>query len=216
MLCEKELEKYSDSCNYLSYGGYDSAIRKIIAIYPLYDECDMGDLPIDIVRFTYRNGENLSHRDFLGALMSLQIKRSLIGDIICKSDIGQSFAIISKNATRLVLDVDKVGKSGVKASLVQMCDIPQVESSFVEKNITVASMRLDVIVSGALSISREKASEMIKANLVAVNHVVRDSVSSRVLSDDILSIRGKGKFIISTNGDMTKKGRICLTVKKYI
>ena len=92
----------------------------------------------------------------------------------------------------------------------------QFKNDFENISCTVSSARLDNIVSALLPLSREKSATLIKQGMVFVNSVVTDNVSYTIKPADKISIRGKGKFIISEFSGLTKKGRLKLIVQKYI
>ena len=89
------------------------------------------------------------------------------------------------------------------------------KNEFEEIKCTVSSARLDGIISTVVPLSREKSSALIKQGLVFVNAFATENVSYTVKSGDKISVRGKGKFIVSEFSGITKKGRLKLTVKKY-
>ena len=90
------------------------------------------------------------------------------------------------------------------------------EDKFSEITATVASLRLDCIISAALKVSREKAAALIRSGSVSVNHGITESVSENVSEGSVLSVRGSGRFILSEIGGSTKKDRIHITIKKYL
>ena len=88
--------------------------------------------------------------------------------------------------------------------------------NFKEIRDTVASLRLDAVVKAAAGVSREQAAKLVESGLVSVNHIARLSVSSQVQENDIISIRGVGRFRLQSVGPNTRKGRIFITLLKYI
>lgn len=211
------LVSYLNSIKYDRYifsGGYETADRKIAGVYPLYCETDNIGFPVDCIVFTYRNQDVLTHRDFLGSLMSLQIKRELVGDIIIGK--GKSYIFVSDSISDFIIsNIDKVGKIGVK---IEKCADPVIEKNenFSEICGTVASLRLDCIVSLVTGLSREKSVAFISSNGIDINYVnIRHSSAVLKLSD-VFSVRGYGKFILYSVDGTSKKGRTHITVKKYI
>ncbi len=204
-----------DTPCFLAYGGYEGAQRRVMGFFPPYGEADFSLFPITAVKFTYRREDKLSHRDFLGCLMNLQIERRLIGDIIC--DEGKAFALMNDNAAELAISsVTKVGRVGVKTAIADKSDLIVRHDFFKETRASVASMRLDCILASAVNISREKAAILIRSGGVSVNHIQRESVSHTVNDGDLLSVKGFGRFLISADGGETRKGRLHITVKKYL
>lgn len=197
------------------YGGYPDAKRRILAIYPdYYEDYVMDDFPIKCLTFTFRKEDNLTHRDFLGSFMGMRLKREVIGDIIVGEGIAQTF--VTDIAARLILStVSKIGKTGVK-----VCDDRpfqlEVKQEFRNISGTVASMRLDCIVSLAAGVSRENAARLIRSEKVEVNHFKAASISQEIHTGDVLSIRGCGRFILSDINGSTKKSRIHINLCKFI
>ncbi len=208
-ICEAALRSAKEPC--ITDGGYSDAVRRVIALLP--DGMDEYTPPFTAVVFNYRRQDAPTHRDFLGSLMSLEIKRELIGDIL----VGETRTVvfISNRALPLIKDITKIGRVGVRISF-DFCkeDIP--EQKFEEITSTVASLRLDAVISTAFRISREKAQELIRAKGVLLNHIETFDVSKKVDEGDSFSIRGFGKACLSEIGGQSKKDRIFITIKKYI
>ena len=198
--------------NYSFFGGYDGASRKVLGVFPEYSDGNE-DFPISALNFIYREADKLSHRDFLGAFMSKQIKREMLGDIVVSA--GNTTVFVCDTVKQMLLsEIDKVGSVGVKISEGDASSL-KAEQSFTEKNGTVSSLRLDSVVSLAAGISRGKAVTLIKGGYVSVMYNAADSPAFILSERDIFSIRGTGKFILSSVNGTTKKDRIHITVKKY-
>ena len=191
-------------------GGYSQAERRVIA-FGIDDETD-AELPFKAVVFNYPEDRHLSHRDFLGSLMALGIKRELVGDILVGN--GRTAVFIMNTAIPLVKEMTKVGSCGVKITEdFSDADIPAQE--YDELRSTVASLRLDAVISAWLRLSREKSAELIKSKGVLHNRVMTFSPSDRVEEGDRFSIRGFGKMELSEIGGQSKKDRIFITVRKF-
>lgn len=206
---EQECEAYK------LYGGYEEASRKILGIFPPYWE-DIEDtecFPISALSIKYREADKLSHRDFLGAFMSRQINRNMLGDIIIESGRAAAFVHDSVRDT-LIFEISKIGSVGVKI-MEDKSPVIHAEKNFTEKNGTVSSLRLDSIVSIAAGISREKSAALIKGGSVSVMYSAETAASRQLSEGDIFSVRGHGKFILASVNGKTKKDRLHITVKKY-
>ncbi len=200
---------------YALWGGFPEARRKMLAVYPDYlEECIPGDMPMKCITFTYRTEDNLTHRDFLGTFMGMQLKRETVGDIITAQGKAQAF-VTDVAARLLVSSVSKIGRTGVKVTDAQPFDI-EVKQDFKIITGTVASLRLDCVVSLAANVSRENAARLIRSEKVDVDHITAHSVSAELAEGNIISIRGCGRFILSGINGSTKKGRIHIELKKYI
>ncbi|MBE6787130.1 MAG: hypothetical protein E7537_02150 [Ruminococcaceae bacterium] len=192
--------------NYCFFGGTQDAQRVYLCCYPEWT--DKPVFPIDALTFNFRKIDELSHRDFLGALMSLGLKRETVGDILIEK--GRAVVFFSADVTEYVLkNISKVGRIGVTVTKGFDLPLPQTDK-MLEKCVTVASLRLDCVVSAVANISRNSANEFIENGLVSVNSVVCQKPTKLISENDVLSVRHKGKFkILSCNGH-TKKDRIVL------
>ena len=200
--------------NYLFWGGFDSADRKVLGLFHSFGEADNADFPVKSIRFTYRRADKLSHRDFLGALMSLQIERGCVGDII----VGEGSAnvlVTDKVADRIVCDVSKIGRVGVKA-FVGFDDsvIPKIEMS--EITGSVSSLRADCLISFSLHISREKAAAMIRQLGISINHMISYKADTVLKESDVFSVKGHGKFVFKSIDGVSKKEKIRITLCKFV
>lgn len=191
------------------YGGYENAERTIFGA----NAESTDDFPIVPVEFTYRECDILSHRDFLGAMMSLGITRESIGDILVNK--GRAVAFVKHDIADFVLSqIDKVGSKGVKVSKFLGDDLPLSEN-FEMLEFSVASLRLDVIISAVCSLSRDKSTKLITAENVSVNHYIQTNVSKTLQEGDCFTIRKYGKFVFTEILGYTKKGRIRISVKHF-
>lgn len=192
------------------FGGFDDAERKMVAFIP---EDFQASFPICAVRFSSPRIKSLSHRDFLGSILALGIKREKCGDIIIKED--EAFAFLSEDiASYVVNNITKIGREGVKTESVDFRDISLPEKSFREIRGTVSSMRLDAIVSLFSSKGRSKASELISGGLVFVNGILAEKNDMHLKDGDIISLRGKGKATLEVGGT-SKKDRIFVTLNVW-
>lgn len=197
---------------YSFYGGYEGASRKVLGVFPEYYE-DV-KFPVSALTFKYRENDRLSHRDFLGAFMSRQIKREMLGDIVVGNGCTTAF-VYDTIRDVLLSEVTKIGSVGVKAEKDDDPDI-EAEQAFSEKNGSVSSLRLDSVLALAAGVSRGKAADMVKGGGVTVNYCIVESASYFLKCGDIFSARGFGKFILDSVNGKTKKDRFHITVKKYI
>ena len=212
-LAEQHLRKNHCS-NYLFFGGYEGAQRKMLGVFPAYMEPDPAEFPIVGLEVSYRKTESLSHRDFLGSFMALGVKREVVGDILVGE--GQTVVCLYEKQFGYFLDnIQKIGRVGVSLASGNLENISYTPT-FKEISGTVASLRLDSVVSLALNTSREKAAEKIRAGLVMLNYTETVSVSAPVKPGDLFSVKGSGKFMIPDEDFReTKKGRLFLTIKQY-
>jgi len=207
-VCKSMLDK--NHIKYIFSGGFNDAERVYISILP--DWADDVEFPFTALKFEYKSIYSLSHRDFLGTLMSLGIERDKVGDIIVNS--GEAFAFVSnKIAPFCIENITKVGGVGVKVSIFDGEVCSNTDFEIISK--TVASDRADCVVGAICNFSREKAKEFILSGNLIVNHIVCESISKTICTDDVLSIRKFGKFVVLSIDEKTRKDRNKLILKKY-
>ncbi len=196
------------------YGGFDDAERVMFIALPQWCET-VEDL--DIVKsftFSYRKCDKLSHRDFLGTFMSLGITRESVGDILCEE--GRTVAFFSDGVADYVREqITKVGGVGVTVSDGFSGELPGF-SKLERFTDTIASLRLDCVVSALISTSREKAKDIILDKKVLVNSKICEKTTFSPDEFSKISIKGYGKFVLDGASTQNKKGRIILNYKKYI
>lgn len=209
-LAEKILKNRNVS--FRLFGGYENAQRVMLGCFPEWAEDSV--FPISAITFTYRKEFSLSHRDFLGSLMALGIIRETVGDILVEE--GRAVVFLTNEVCDFVLnEITKIGKIGVTVTRGFEGVLPK-SSVLAEFSDTIASCRVDCVVSALASVSRTKANELIETGLVSVNTVVCQKVTKEINENDVISIIGKGKFIIVSLSSKTKKQRTVLVYKKYI
>lgn len=198
--------------SYSFYGGYETAERVMLGCFP--DWIETCDFPIKAITFTYRKSDKLRHSDFLGSLMALGITRESVGDILIEE--GRTVVFVTTEIADYVLsEIEKVGRIGVELKLGFTSPLPS-KGELALFSETVSSLRLDCVVSALAGVSRSQAERKIGEGVVSVNSLPCEKTTKTVNEGDIVSIRGKGKFIIDSVADRTKKDRIILKYKKYL
>ena len=189
-------------------GGYDESERKIVFIYPFYMEYE--DIN-DTLRFIQIEGnfkfKSISHKDYLGSLLSLGIKREKIGNIIIHENFCQ--VIVSHDICDFILmNLEKVARNNVKLKEISREDIIYNPPTVKDISFTVSSIRIDCIISGLYNISRQESAKLINNEKVQINYEKITSCSKEIKSGCLISVRGKGRSQITNIGDLTKKGKI--------
>lgn len=196
------------------WGGFPGAGRVMLGVFPEWMEPDEEIFPITACTFCFPAAFPLTHRDFLGSLMGQQIRRELVGDIVVRE--GEAYVFADERVEKILLtQVDRIGRVGVEVRKGAPNEII-VEQRFREIRGTLASLRLDAAVALCCGVSREKAAAMIAAGLVQKNHVEMANVSAALADGDVLSVRGKGKFRLETDGSRTRKGRVAVRALQYL
>lgn len=212
------------SLRYAVSGGYDEAERAVIVLLPDYLESEYLDwdeyfLPVAVIASGY---VSLTHRSFLGALIALGIDRDAMGDILL-FPFGAVVFVTPAIAGFLLDNPSPLRRVGADAVKVTPCDAPpatrEVIASFrrayEEFSDVVASLRLDCAVASFARSSREKAKALIAEGKVYLNHREESRPDASISEQDIISIRGVGKFRIETLR-LTQKSRIRIGAKRYL
>lgn len=197
-------------------GGYKESERSMIFIYPFY--MDYNDID-NTLRFLQIEGNfkfrSISHKDYLGALMNLGIKREKVGDIIIHDNFCQ--LIVSNDICDFIMmNMDKVSKNSVTIKEISRDEIHYNPPNYKEMSFTVSSDRADCIISGLYNISRQDSLKYINGEKVHVNYEKINSPSRVIESETLISVRGRGRAIISQVGELTKKGKIKIQAKLII
>ncbi len=191
--------------------GYDGAERVLAVITPR--KCRDGlSLPISYIDICVRGGGQLSHRDVMGSILGLGIKREALGDIIIEN--GKiTVAVLDKVGDYLMQNLAKIGRESVGLAF---CEAPTVTPPKVEEIVaTVASLRLDSVVSEGFGISRTDAAELIKRSAVFVNWIEECRPAKEVREGDKISLRGHGKILLFEVGGQSRKGRTFIKIHRY-
>ncbi|MDP4153389.1 MAG: YlmH/Sll1252 family protein [Bacillota bacterium] len=209
------LKKVSEFKNYANInfdGGYADAERRIAVVMPLGFETEY-KVPIIALTINYK-GQRLSHRDILGSVLGLGIKRETIGDILDQNE-PQIVFVAEKMADFLMQNAKKAGKAEISL-LIASDDIEISSPNFKEISATVASLRIDSVISEGFSISRSKAVDAVKLKRVFLNYVEVSSPSKEVSEGDKISLRGLGKIRLAKVGGKSRKDRIFVTIERYV
>lgn len=221
----KPLEKlYSEYVNTFYYGGFSDAERVCAVFVPKFFDVQSiegffkennDDNPISLIRVDKDRFSSLTHRDYLGSLMGLGIKREMLGDILV--DEGGCFIVCVRSIAKFICNnLTSVGRGTVTASEVSFDLISCRNENFKEISAFVASVRLDNIVSAAFSLSRTKGAEFIEKGAIFLNGLQTIKPDYKVNEGDKIVLRGKGKAIVSSFDGESKKGRLHITIKRYI
>lgn len=200
--------------NFCFYGGFAEAERTLLGVFPEYMEIEEELYPLHSLAFTYRPERMLTHRDFLGTLMSVGLRRESIGDILCGA--GLSVLFLREEIVSFVMEqVTKIGGEGVRCVPDFSGELPTAHR-FRAFHDTVASARLDAVVKSLIRCSREKAASLITDGLVEVDHQSVSAVAATVIAPCSISVRGYGRFTVDRLDTPTRKGRLNLEARQYI
>lgn len=201
---------------YKTYGGYGLSERQMAAFLPdaLYYNYQYPIQIIEISPVNRKFAEELSHRDYLGAVMNLGIERCKLGDILIED--GKAILFAKEELAGYIMEhLTRIRHTTVKTSILSAFE-DSYEPRYEELKGTVASVRLDTVLSLAYPLSRSKITGLIEGARVFVNGKLVTSNGYRLKEGDILSVRKMGR--IGYNGILseTKKGRYMVSIRKYI
>ena len=209
---------------FMSFGGYDTAERQMAAFIPdaLYlrwgkKEPENIDYPFRALRISPLNKKfagELSHRDYLGAVLNLGIERSRTGDILIDGESALIF--VHRDIANVVSgELTRVRHTSVRADELPLSKISYTPS-YEEIRGTVASVRLDSLLALAFSSSRTRLTGLIEGAKVYVNGRLVTSNGYQPAEGDVISVRGMGKFRFESSGSRTRKNRIMVVIFKYV
>lgn len=212
---------------YSMYGGFEGAERVRLCFHGglegagerILSEEQRAEYPVSCLRIEPANikfAENLTHRDYLGAILNLGLDRGTTGDILVRED-GAYLYCDPVIAGFLLENLTKIRHTSVRPRKYENGG-PDEDAvcSFETIRTTVASLRLDALIGAAFHTSRSSMAGLIPGGKVFVNGREALQGGMQIRPQDIVSVRGHGRFRLSEEGMRTKKGRINVTLEKYI
>lgn len=192
-------------------GGLKKTERKRAIIAPYYLTIEEHDFKLSLLEANFERKFNiLSHRDVLGAFLSLGFDRKKLGDIIVNENIIQ--LIIAKEiSTYVQTNLTKIKRASIRLQEKDLSDMIDINEEWIESDHTVSSMRLDVILKEIYRTSRKKAAELIQKKAVKVNFKIVEDVSYRLYEGDLISVKGKGRSKLLHIHGRTKKNKWRIT-----
>ena len=201
-----------------SFGGYPEAERQMLVYLPDYlDDTFLwsDDSPVACLRASFYQSDSLSHRDFLGALMSIGISRDAIGDILVIQN-SCDFFVIAEVAPYVLQTLNQAGGAKLQVSQIPISDAQVSKSETLQIKDTLASLRLDSVLAAGFRISRSTAVQCINAGKAAINGLPCDKPDKALEEGCKISLRGYGKIKLSSINGITKKGRYSVIIDRYI
>ena len=209
------------------YGGYPEAERTVGIFLPDYIKAaDMQELagyfeenpeenPLMLLRISKDSFTALGHRDYLGSIMGLGIRRETIGDILVRAD-GCDIVLLKSIVKFLEDNLRKAGRGTLASEIAGVEAIIAPEQKTEDKLCVVSSLRLDSAVSAAYNISRTLAAEAVNQGVVSVNGLQIQKTDAKITQGDKIVLRGKGKVVVKELAGETKKGRLKILFQKFI
>lgn len=194
------------------FGGYEEAEQQRAFIHPSYYEPQAEDYEISLIEVNYpKKFAELSHGQIMGSILGTGIVRETLGDILTDGERWQFF-IDEKMEQYLFIHMDRVGRTNIQLEKTSLEDVIEKNDDWEIDELIVSSLRLDVVLAGALNISRNRAKTMINENKIKLNWVETEEVDIEVEQHDLLSIRGYGRIQIRQQVGTTRKENIVLEI----
>lgn len=217
---EQELAKFlfGEPEGLYAFGGFPEAERRVLVFLPEYlDESALmeEDSPIVCIRATFFQEDTLSHRDFLGALMGAGIGRETVGDI-CIGKGSCDFFVTAEIAPYILSSFDSAGRTKLHLARIPLnqADIPQPEVK--EIRDTLASLRLDSVISSGFRVGRSLAAQYVTTGKAAIDGLPCEKPDKPVTEGMKISVRGLGKLKLHAVNGKTKKDRISVIIHRYV
>ena len=199
-------------------GGWPEAERRILCLAPEYS---YPENPICCVQLQCRAQAGAvlpAHKDYLGSLMGLEIRREALGDIVLPPDApGTAYVFALEPAARLICqELLQAGRTELATRLLAPDEVPEFRTAERRKcTATVSSLRLDAVLAAMLHCSRGQASELVTAGRVEINHLPAEKPSAPVYEGDVFTVRGKGRFALTALPGKSKKERLIIEFFQY-
>ena len=208
--------------NYIFYGGFEQAERKILVIYPekfnaTVVEKNLSNV-VKIIRIQLPDDlkGKYTHRDYLGAVIKLGVKREKVGDIIVDNDGAD--IIVDKDIVKFLIEnlsgLTRFSKSTISVENIEDLRMVQIRKEEIE--IIVSSLRLDNVISELARCSRNKALDIINMERVFINFQNETKKTKQIKPGDMITIRGKGRFFVKELVGQTRSRRTILKVEKFV
>ena len=217
---EQEMANYLFGCpeGLHFFGGYPDAERKMLIYLPDYlDENALYgvDSPCICLRAAFFQGDSPSHRDFLGALMGAGVARETVGDI-CVGEGSCDFFVTAEIAPYLLQNFTSAGRTKLHLERIPLTDACIPEPEVKEIKDTLASLRLDSVISSGFRIGRSLAAQYVTGGKAAMDGLPCEKPDKPVSEGTKISVRGLGKIkLVKVNGK-TKKDRISVVIHRYV
>ena len=221
-LTPRELEMtrflFGDYPGLYSFGGYEDAERQMLCYLPEYLDPEyllQDDGPVVCLRASFYQGDTPTHRDFLGSLMGAGISRESVGDI-CAGNGSCDFFVTGEVAPYLLQNLSSAGRTKLHLEAISLPDARIPEPEVKEIRDTLASLRLDSVISSGFRISRGAAVQLISAGKAAIDGLPCEKADKTVSQGAKISVRGLGKIRLQSVNGQTKKGRISVVIGRYV
>lgn len=199
-------------------GGHEEAERVMAFFLPDYLDRESAVREkisaVSVVPANRRFAEELTHRDYLGALMNLGIERECIGDIL--ADNERCVILVQSGIAGFVADsLTRIRHTNVECA-VEEGGIPDIRPRFEELKVNIASERVDAVTAAVFRVSRQKASELVASERIFINGQTVVSAGRTLKEGDRVSVRGAGKYIYDGISGSSRKGRLFADIRRFV
>lgn len=212
----EEIERTIDK-RYVTFFGGNEFSERTMARFGDKDELGYEEeFPVKLLKIYTTAGKfavPVTHRDVLGATLNLGIERDKTGDIFI--DGGNAYIYVHESVAPLILsELKTVSRNPV---IVTETDrLPEIlHPKTEETEISVASNRADAVISRLYNFSREESSALFKSGFVALNGKQLEKGEKALKGGDVITVRGKGKFVFVSEGGTSKKGKLYVKLNVY-
>lgn len=209
---------FGDYPGLYSFGGYEDAERQMLCYLPEYLDPEyllQDDGPVVCLRASFYQGDTPTHRDFLGSLMGAGISRESVGDI-CAGNGSCDFFVTGEVAPYLLQNLSSAGRTKLHLEAISLADAQIPEPEVKEIRDTLASLRLDSVISSGFRIGRSLAAQYVAAGKAAIDGLPCEKPDKIITEGAKVSVRGLGKIRLQTVNGQTKKGRISVVIHRYV
>ena len=172
--------------------------------------------PITCIQATpkmQKYADALTHRDVLGALMHLGIERSCIGDIFLSSNIAYFFCL-AHIAPLITEELTCARHTALQCKMVY--EIPkETDNTPIQMTLQVSSVRADAVVCAVFSLSRQIVQTFFVQKKVFINGKNTENAAVPLREQDLISVRGLGRFRFLGIAGTTRKGKLRLLIERY-
>jgi len=216
-LCARAICAAGASSNAMFWGGYPEAERGIYIFYPNYMDAEEArqSAPLILLRAHKRKQTALTHRDYLGSLMGLQINRAMLGDILV-SDEGADMIVLEEIADFIQLYWNSAGKETLSVTREPLAALRLTQTVEKESVGSVASPRLDSVAALVFGLGRKAAQEKIESGLIFVNNLPCKKPDYLLEIGDRITVRGHGRARVTAFDGRSRKGRLLMRYVKTI
>lgn len=201
-----------------AFGGYPDAERRMLVYLPEYlteDALYGEDSPLVCLRAVFYQEDSPTHRDFLGALMGAGVGRETVGDI-CVGKGSCDFFVTAEIAPYIQQNFLSAGRTKLRITRISPEDVSVAEPETKEIRDTLASTRLDSVISAGFRVGRNAAAQYVEAGKVTIDDLPCDKPDKSVGQGAKISVRGLGKIELTAVGGQTKKGRTSVIIHRYV